>query len=148
MCNWVLCGAPATQRLVRMCEAFARNQSSQVFSTQDDLAYICHLFGGNANSRPLDCQQVDENITPFCEISTMKLPSKRGLVACPLHKNHAAMPNVRAVGSGAKVEELPLLNAPELLQSETPEATKGEEAFAEDFETPPSSCGSSPALRS
>ena len=117
-----------------MCEAFARNQSSQVFSTQDDLAYICHLFGGNANSRPLDCQQVDENITPFCEISTMKLPSKRGLVACPLHKNHAAMPNVRAVGSGAvhslhvavctlakpflnplptgaKVEELPLLNA-------------------------------------
>ncbi|CAE7815422.1 unnamed protein product [Symbiodinium sp. CCMP2456] len=53
------------------------------------------------------------------------------------------MPNVRAVGSGAKVEELPLLNAPELLQSETPEATKAEEAFAEDFETPPSSCGSS-----
>mmetsp|Transcript_21329 Transcript_21329/g.40140 ORF Transcript_21329/g.40140 Transcript_21329/m.40140 type:complete len:344 (-) Transcript_21329:57-1088(-) len=50
------------------------------------------------------------------------------------------MPNIRAVGSGAKVDELPLLNAPELLQDppEDPEITLGE-----DFQTPPSSCGSS-----
>ncbi|CAE7282436.1 FKBP5 [Symbiodinium natans] len=53
------------------------------------------------------------------------------------------MPNVRAVGSGTKVEDLPLLNAPDQLQ-ESREATAEEaEAFAEDFQTPPSSCGSS-----
>jgi len=48
------------------------------------------------------------------------------------------MPNVRAVGPGAKIEDLPLLNAPEL--EEVGEVSTLEKP--EGFETPPSSCSS------
>eukprot|EP00438_Fugacium_kawagutii_P036488 Skav206815 [mRNA] locus=scaffold4354:72105:79633:+ [translate_table: standard] len=57
---------------------------------------------------------------------------------CSVPRANSAMPNVRAVGPGAKIEDLPLLNAPEL-----EEKVEVEEKLPDGFQSPPSSCSSS-----